>query len=282
MIKKRRNRIFLILLTMFLMVSCSVAVQAYTQWGSEDGGVDGYESIAPMVTDTSKGVYDLAGLLSQGEIDRLERQIKRVEKKKDYRILVVTTAQNSGTSMAFADDFFDFNDFGPDGVVFLLDMDNRDQWISTSGICQEISDDKKSAFSQGDIENILDETTPEASAGDYYQCLANFVNEVKKHGNLLYTLIPTGISLLISLGLAAAVLAAMMIQHKTVAPVNNANIRVETQSFRVGTNSALFLGAQTLSRRIPRSNGGGMGGGGGGGMHMGGSGTSHGGGGRGF
>lgn len=241
-----------------------------------------YQSVAPIIEDNSGSVYDLADLLYEEEIEYLEELIDEVEEKKDYRIVVVTTDENPGTSMAYADDFTDFNGFGPDCILFLLDMDNREQWISTTGVCTEDSGVKKSSFSQSDIENILDETTPWASQGNYYKCLESFVKEVKYHENLLHTLIPTGLSIIISIVLSVLVFVVMIVQHKVKAPANIANYKMETKTFRVGTNRAVFLGTQTFKKRIPKSNGGGGHGGGGGGMHVGGSGTSHGGGGRGF
>lgn len=240
-----------------------------------------YQSVAPIIEDNSGSVYDLADLLDEEDIEYLEEMINEVEEKKDYRIVVVTTDENPGTPMAYADDFTDFNGFGPDCVLFLLDMDHREQWISTTGVCTEVSGEKKSSFSQSDIEKILDETTPFASQGNYYKCLESFVKEVKYHENLLHTLLPTGLSIIISIVLSVLVFAVMIAQHKAKAPANIANYKMETKTFKVGTNRAVFLGTQTFQKRIPKSNGGGHGGGGGG-MHVGGSGTSHGGGGRGF
>lgn len=282
--KTRRIKALLLLAGMLCMLLGSIPAAAYTVRASvtQTGNTDtGYKSIAPVVDNTSDGVYDFAGLLSESEKSELNAEIQKIEKKKDYRIVVVTTAENPGTPTAYADDFFDFNDFGKDGVLFLLDMANREQWISTTGVCTEVSGEKNSSFSPGDIEDILDETTSAASDGDYGRCLGNFVNEVKKHGNLLYTLLPTTLSVVISLGLAVLTFIGLVAQHKSAAPVNNANIAVETNAFQVGQNSAVFLGARTLTKRIPKNDGG-DGFGGGGGMHMGGSGTSHGGGGRGF
>lgn len=241
-----------------------------------------YQSVAPLIGDNCASVYDFANLLSEEDVKYLEKLVDKVEEKKAYRIVVVTTDENPGTSMAYADDFTDFNGFGPDCILFLLDMDNREQWISTTGVCTEASGEKKSSFSQKDIERILDETTPWASQGNYYKCLESFVNEVKYHENLLHTLIPTGPSILISIVLAALVFIIMIVQHKSKTPANIANYKMETKTFNVGTNRAVFVGTQTHKRRIPKNDGNGGHGGGGGGMHVGGSGRSHGGGGRSF
>ena len=240
-----------------------------------------YQSVAPLVEDNRDCVYDLAGLLDHQEIADLDALIRDVEKKKDYRIVVVTTNNNPATAMEYADDFTDFNGFGPDCILFLLDMDNREQWISTTGICTEVSGVKKSSFSQGDIEDILDATTPAASSGNYYKCLENFVIKVKNHENLLHTLMPTGLSLIISAVISLLVFLGLIAQHKAKAPSNLANVQVKTNAFQIGVNRAVFLGTQTFTKRIPKNNSAG-GSGSGGGMHVGGSGTSHGGGGRGF
>ncbi|MDD3337463.1 MAG: TPM domain-containing protein [Lachnospiraceae bacterium] len=272
MMKKRS--ILAGLLAMLLVLGMCVPVLA-----ASDSGSGTYESIAPSVADTTNNVYDFAGLLSDSERADLEKQIADCAEEKNYRVLVVATDDNPGTAMAYADDFFDFNEFGPDGVVFLLDMDNREQWISTTGVCTADSSDKKASYDSGDIDDILDETTSYASDGDYAKCFSAFVKEVNKKGNILYLLLPTFWSLVISLVLAAVAFAAMVGKHQMAEPINNAKIEVKTSNMKVGSNSVVFLGNHTTSRRIPRNTGGG---GGGGGMHMGGSGTSHGGGGRGF
>lgn len=249
----------------------------YYSQDTENFGTDDYQSIAPIVDDNSASVYDLANLLDSEEIENLEALIEKVEAKKAYRIVVVTTDYNPGTAMAYADDFFDFNGFGEDGILFLLDMDNREQWISTTGVCTEVSGEKKSSFSQNEIERILDETTPWASEGDYYRCLEAFVKEVRNHENLLHTLLPTGTSVVISIVLTVIVFVALIMQHKAKAPTNIANYKAETKAFQVGVNRAVFMGTQTNKRYIPPNNGS-SGSGRSGGMHRSGSGRSHGGG----
>ncbi|MBP5793935.1 MAG: TPM domain-containing protein, partial [Spirochaetaceae bacterium] len=58
--------------------------------------------------------------------------------KYNKEAVIVTTSDAQGKSAeAYADDFYDENDFGTgsgkDGVLFLIDMDNRKIHVSTSG-----------------------------------------------------------------------------------------------------------------------------------------------------
>ena len=82
-------------------------------------------------------VYDYADLLETEE--GLESEIASIRERWQIDVVVVTIDDAHGrSSMDYADDFFDYNDFGydkpmGDGVLFLIDMDNRQIWISTSG-----------------------------------------------------------------------------------------------------------------------------------------------------
>ena len=103
------------------------------------------ESSQAVVTDPSQGgvrvegqfVYDFAELLENEEA--LEAEIAELRERWTIDVVIVTTDDAHGkSSMEYADDFFDYNGFGydkpmGDGVLFLIDMDNRQIWISTCG-----------------------------------------------------------------------------------------------------------------------------------------------------
>jgi len=82
-------------------------------------------------------VYDYANLLENEE--ELEAEIARIRDAWEIDAVIVTIDDAHGLSaMEYADDFFDYNGFGynepmGDGVLFLIDMDNREIWISTCG-----------------------------------------------------------------------------------------------------------------------------------------------------
>lgn len=83
------------------------------------------------------GIYDDAGLFSGEEAAELSEKIQKTEGEEDYHVLIVTTADTGGkTTAAYADDFFEaYNGEGPSGagVLFLIDMQHRQLYISTGG-----------------------------------------------------------------------------------------------------------------------------------------------------
>ena len=76
--------------------------------------------------------------------------------------------------MAYADDFYDSGNFGYDGphgtgVLFLIDMDNREIYISTCG-------DSIYYLTDARIETILDAAFDYVSNGQYYDAAKKFLS----------------------------------------------------------------------------------------------------------
>ena len=82
-------------------------------------------------------VIDEAGLLTNEEVDGLEEQIAALcETYPNMDFVFVTTDDAQGKdTQAYADDYYDFHGYGAggndSGVLFLIDMDNRNLGIST-------------------------------------------------------------------------------------------------------------------------------------------------------
>lgn len=111
-------------------------------------------------------VFDEADILSEEEEIRLEQLCKSYadETQTDFVILTTENAENK-TSEAYADDFYDQGGFGYDkpqgtGVLFLIDMDNREICISTCGDAIYYMTDER-------INEVLEEVYKNVSAGDY-------------------------------------------------------------------------------------------------------------------
>lgn len=118
-------------------------------------------------------VYDEASLLSESERSGLSESITQLQETSGWNVYAVTTEDAQGKSaMAYADDFFD--EHSPeqeDGVVTLIDMDNREIYISTSGeAIRYLTDDR--------IEHILDAAYGYASEADYGNCLQAMLDGV--------------------------------------------------------------------------------------------------------
>lgn len=119
-------------------------------------------------------VYDEADLLTEEEEAKLQEYSERFLEEWDMNFLVVTTNDALGkSSMAYADDFYD--EFFPesdqeDGVLYLIDMDNREIYLSTCGMASRyLTDDR--------IDYILDAAYNYVADGDYYGTFVAFFDE---------------------------------------------------------------------------------------------------------
>lgn len=126
-----------------------------------------------------KRIYDMAGLLD-GDYVREAREVIG-DYQDTYRLdIVVVTADDARgkTAEAFADDFYEEGGFGrgsdKSGILFLIDMDNRELAFSTSGKAIRIFTDQR-------IESMLDGVYEGASQGDYRASVEMFLADVEKY-----------------------------------------------------------------------------------------------------
>ncbi len=120
-------------------------------------------------------VFDEAGLLTQDEVVNLETEANELSEMYNMDIVITTTDDAGGkSSRDYADDYFDYNGFGVgsdyDGILFLIDMDNREAYISTSGIGIRYLTDER-------IESILDAVFESGLGnGDFYGASYGFLD----------------------------------------------------------------------------------------------------------
>ena len=129
--------------------------------------------------DPSISVYDYADLLTEDEIEDLMDIIDDLVYDLGLDLVIVTTDDNEGlTSEAYADDFYDYNGYGvgsnKDGLLMLIDMDERRVHISTTGLGIDY-------FNDADIEWLLDGIFEHLPDGDYYNSCRQFLVDVEYH-----------------------------------------------------------------------------------------------------
>lgn len=83
-------------------------------------------------------VFDEANLFSSAQKLALKNDLNNFCKEFSADLVLVTTSDSQGlSSMEFADNFYDNGNFGVganyDGALILIDMDNREFYVSTSG-----------------------------------------------------------------------------------------------------------------------------------------------------
>ena len=113
-----KKRLYIILFTLIFSTMCVMPVFAQNE-------MDAY-------------VVDDAGLLTDSEENSLNETLKEISNRQSCQVVVVTTNSLDGKSAeAYADDYYDYNGYGKDGILLLVSMEDRDYGISTCGYATE-------------------------------------------------------------------------------------------------------------------------------------------------
>lgn len=138
-----------------------------------DADADGTEAFQAA----SRRVFDQAGIWSAEEISGMESRIQKLQDQMKMDVVLVTTVDAQGkSSQDYADDFYDQGGFGTrkdhSGVLYLIDLDNRELYISTSGTMIRFLTDSR-------IEETLDHAYEYAVNGDYRGVAESFLADTE-------------------------------------------------------------------------------------------------------
>ena len=119
-------------------------------------------------------VFDDAKLFSADEITQLNEKIETLTSEFNQDFVVVTTDDAQGaTAQEYADDYYDEHGFGigesKSGVLFLIDMDNREVYISTCGEMIDYLTDAR-------INAMLDNAVSHLKQKEYYAAADDFLS----------------------------------------------------------------------------------------------------------
>lgn len=257
--------------------------------------------------DDSQRVFDYAGLLTEEETEELERQCLEAEERINTELYILTTEDTEGkTSTAYADDFGDEHAFGyeePYGtyIILLIDMDNRNAWISISGMAI-------AHFTEARINSALDDIFLYLPDGNYYQSCVAFIDAALEYMNdapinspaetdpnrypdtvyvydnvhdnegMLLDIVLIRLAISVVLG---AVITALLAFRASTRMTADGRTYSRNGTCRINSHSDRYLRTTTTSHKIQTNSGGG-GSSSGGGSHTSSGGHSHGGGGRSF
>ena len=120
------------------------------------------------------GVFDFANLMTEEEIADLKAQVIELTEETGWDIFVLTTADAKGmTASVFAEDFYDAaRPEESDGVLLLIDMDNREIYVAVRGIAIRYLTDER-------IEWVLDAGYSNVSDGEYADGFSDMLDEVE-------------------------------------------------------------------------------------------------------
>lgn len=251
----------------------------------------------------TENVFDQAELLTEEEERKLQEFSDQLSEKWNMNFLAVTTMDTDGKSTAeYADDFYDekFPDSSEeDGVLYLIDMDHREIYLSTSGIAIRYLTDAR-------IDLILDQAFEEVADGDYYGTFEVFFQETEKYlnkgipsdqynydvetGEVDPYVAPKEPKKITMVEFFVALVAGLAVSFGTAAAIKaKYQLKFEDFHYDAYTDSEINLKVKedrlintiVTHRRIPKNQGNG-GGGSRSSTHSSSSGRSHGGGGRSF
>ena len=234
---------------------------------------------------TPPRLVDDARLLTSSEKSELLSLLNEISERQDMDIVVVTVNSLNGKSpRAFADDYYDHNGYGADGVLLLIAMDSRDWYISTSGYGITALTDAGIAYMEDRFVDDLSDGDYASAFMTYAELCDDFITQAKSgtaydRGNMPRSAFPWGQNILIfaAIGFVIAFIATgiMRSKLKSVRPKIGAGDYIKQGSFRVTNANDLFLYRRVTRRARPKDNGSS----GGSSTHGSSSGRSHGGGG---
>lgn len=120
-------------------------------------------------------LLDEPDLLSESEETDLESKLDEISERQKVDIVVAAVNSLDGmTAMEYADDFYDYNGYGfgaeHDGILFLISMEERDWYISTSGF-------GITAVTDAGNQYMSEKFLPDLSGGEYAEAFRIFAEQ---------------------------------------------------------------------------------------------------------
>lgn len=239
---------------------------------------------------SGKYLFDDAALFSESESEALREELSEIREKQALDVIIVTTQTTEGKSArAYADDFLDNGGYGygdeKSAILLLIDMGNREIYISTQGAAIDY-------FSDARIELMLDHIYKYAADDRFYKAAKAFLKDTDLYMNVPRDVVPkeplmvTDVIFMVLISClvgAAAALAAWLLARKGTRVRVHAGDYLMDGSVRLTAERDILVNSITTKRHIERDTDSHSGGGGeGSSTHMSSGGVSHGGGGRSF
>lgn len=214
--------------------------------------------------DNTIKVYDYASKLTMDEETNLRENINKFIDTYNMDMVIVTVNYHTKSStMAYADDFYDYNDFGigntKDGLIFVLDFYKSEFYISTTGEAIRVYDDYR-------INKMLDNI--EVYKGNYYKMCEAFIKsasnyakngipdsntgtEIDDNGDLVSVKhFPIFKVLLIDVVITSIIMIILINKHKMIKKSVNANYYIDKDSLKINQRSDKFVSTHTTSTMI--------------------------------
>ena len=127
--------------------------------------------------DASEKIYDFAELLTDGEEKQLLKSIKGYTKDTKFDLVVVTTKELDGFNVGdYANNFYKYNNFNDDGVLFLISTATSD-----TSIYMVNNGKAKNIYGEGLVSSALKYVYPNIKEKKYSDALDDYVKILDKY-----------------------------------------------------------------------------------------------------
>ena len=120
-------------------------------------------------------IIDVADLLSEYEEQYLHTSIENIRNEYGYDIVIHTTNSTYGKDIInYCDDYYDNGGYAEDGLIFVIDMGDRNYYTSTCGTLVDSLPDYQ-------IDDICTNVTPYLSSGEYFTAFDNYLSGLNSY-----------------------------------------------------------------------------------------------------
>ena len=192
-----------------------------------------------------KNVYDYANVLKKEEINDLYKIIRKFDNQNISAIFVTTNNTNNLSDIEYAD--FAYDDtcenlkYPNDGLLFLINIQNKTLYINTVGKCIQ-------GIPREYIDHVLDNVYLHATREDYGLCFKymaeecyNIYSAQTNSGSLYSIAIPTGKSLVFSFATTILIITTLLLAHYNSNKSPNVKIYSDND-FYINFKNDVFIG----------------------------------------
>ena len=232
----------------------------------------------PAVDEKEK-VYDFADLFTDTEENDIYLKINEFITTYDMDLAIVTISSNPKYSeVEYADDFYDYNNFNDNGILFLIDMDNRQIYMSTTGTAINMYNDNRINYLMDSIYKYISIKSYSKGTLEYIKMLSSLASEGYPTGNEIYQSTSSKVlkSMFFSFIITVIVMVILISKNKLVRKASDAKEFLEKDSIKITQLGDILIDTHTETYRINNNSNGGSS------THSSSSSRSHGGGGHRF
>lgn len=194
--------------------------------------------------DSFSRVMDGANLLTESERADLAGRLEQLRDRVHMDVAIVTVTSLDGKSVRqYADDFYDTCGYGygsnRDGLLLLINMEDRDWYISTCGSAI-------TAFTDAGIDYIGDQIVPDLSNGDYAAAFDCFIRLCDRFVEQANTGAPYDRGNLPREPLSAVWIVIALVAGFVVAQIVVGGMKGQLRSVRAQSSAAGYVRANSL------------------------------------